>query len=197
MSNITPSKPHTPLSLNISSPALKPPTQPPSQLQVDADTSNNMRVDLAGQAEREAAMKARQETSPTIGNALENSLTGESFTKAGEHDKEAPATVEVGSPVSAAPKISFADTPMQQVVIYVDEHVANVQKQLREYIGKEGHNPFILGKAIANKHERFRKLIKEGKSEVALKKEAEELVNNYTFRIPDVSGQKFVPQEGY
>jgi hypothetical protein len=159
----------------MSSLSLKPPVVKPLVASVDSTESNNKVVNIDEQARQEEARAAATQTSPNVGASVVNVLTGES-----------------------QPTVDVSSMSLAELLIKVDEHVAERKRRLSEYIGKKGYNPFFAGKELDDNFKKFKSMLStSGKySEKDIRAKASAILNT-PWTEPSVAGRKFEPVGGY
>jgi len=180
----------------MSSLSLKPPVVKPlvatSPLSVDSTEGNNKVVNVDEQARQEEARAAASQTSANVGASVVNVLTGESLTPV--EDVPPPIVQQATS----QPTIDISSLSLAELLIKVDEHVAERKRRLAEYIGKKGYNPFFAGKELDDNFKKFKSMLSSsGKySEKDIRAKASAILNT-PWSEPSVAHQKFEPVGGY
>jgi hypothetical protein len=175
----------------MSSLSLKPPVVKPLVASVDSTESNNKVVNIDEQARQEEARAAATQTSPNVGASVVNVLTGESLTA----QEEPPTTPKQAE---SQPTVDVSSMSLAELLIKVDEHVAERKRRLSEYIGKKGYNPFFAGKELDDNFKKFKSMLStSGKySEKDIRAKASAILNT-PWTEPSVAGRKFEPVGGY
>jgi hypothetical protein len=175
-------------SLSLKPPVVKPLVASP----LDSTESNNKVVNVDEQARQEEARAAATQTQPNVGASVVNVLTGESLTPV---EQLPPATPKQAEP---QPTIDVSTLSLAELLIKVDEHVAERKRRLSEYIGKKGYNPFFAGKELDDNFKKFKSMLSAGGkyAEKDVRAKASSILNA-PWTEPSVAGRKFEPVGGY
>lgn len=176
-------------SLSLKLPVVKPLV---ASLAVDAEGSNNKVVNTDEQARQEEARAAASQTQPNVGASVVNVLTGESLTPV--EDVPPPIVQQA----TTQPTIDISSLSLAEVLLKVDEFVAERKRRLAEYVGKPGYNPFFAGKELDENFKRFKSMLSQtGKyQEKDIRAKASSILNS-PWVEPSVTGRKFEPVGGY
>lgn len=165
-------------------------------LQVDSSEGNNKVVNLQEQERQQAAADAAKQTSASIGSSISNSLTGEEFVNS-EVNKPAALPTTDESAKFAEVSDETKQLPIAQLIVMAEEHVQDIKSKLLPYAGKPGYNPFFQGKEVDEALKSLKRMVTSGQhGETAIRQKALSILK-MQFKVPDVSGRKFEPSEGY
>lgn len=179
----------------MSSLSLKPPVVKPlvaSTLSVDSTEGNNKVVNTDEQARQEEARAVASQAQPNVGASVVNTLTGESLTPV---EDVPPPVVQQATPQLT---IDISTLSLAEVLLKVDEFVAERKRRLAEYIGKPGYNPFFAGKELDENFKKFKSMLAGGAkySEKDVRAKASSILNSHWVE-PSVAGRRFEPEGGY